>query len=152
MNWRRAARGIGEFFLFLILYTVIGAVIGAIALVTLDNLLVKMLLDFFTGSKTAYALFLDVLSAIFAGSFGVLLAVAAQNAILKKPPSRGIGLAFVVWLFANYALHFIYFPEMTDDVVYHGIVQSTVACVVAWWKFRLPPSARLAEYDEARMA
>jgi hypothetical protein len=77
---RSAARGVGAFVLFLVLYTIIGAVIGAVALV---------------------------------------------------------GVALILWLVANLAPHFIHFPERADWTVYHGLVQTAVAVVVAW--VELPP-------------
>ncbi len=139
MNWRGAVRGIGAFLLFLLLYTIIGAIIGVVALYFLDSFVVRKLLDLLSGNKNVYESLLDLIAAAFGGLFGVSLAIAAQTAILKKRPSTGVGVAFILWLIANYALHFIQFPEMTDWTVYHGLVQSTVACVVAWVEFRLPP-------------
>ncbi|SRR5216683_935617 len=139
MSGQSVARGVGAFVLFLVLYTIIGAVIGAVALYFLDNPIIQRLIDYFSGNKNIYDSLLDLVAAAFAGFFGVPLAIAAQTAIMKKRPTRGVGVAFILWLAANYALHFIQFPELTDWTVYHGLVQSAVATVVAWVEFRLPP-------------
>lgn len=139
MSGRSVARGVGAFVLFLVLYTVIGAVIAGVTIYFLHNPLVQWLIDYFSGNKNIYESLLDLTAAGFAGLFGVPLAMAAQTAIMKKRPARGVGVAFILWLAANYALHFIEFPELTDWAVYHGLVQSVVAVATTWAGFRLPP-------------
>ncbi len=84
---------------------------------------------------------LDICAAVVAGSFGVMLASSALSSVVKGYPGRGIGIAFILWLVINYAIHFIFFPERSDFDTYRGLVQSLVACVTTWFVFRLPPLA-----------
>jgi hypothetical protein len=37
-----------------------------------------------------------------------------------------VGVTFILWLVANYALHLTHFSELPDWTVYHGLVQSAV--------------------------
>jgi hypothetical protein len=139
MSGKSLALGIGAFLLFLILYSIIGAAVGVLGTTLIDNVIVRKVLDYVTGSVTTYEIFLDFLNAFLAGFFGVLLAMLALNKIMKNCPIKAVGAAFIVWLLSNYALHFIFFPDRTDDTVRHGLVQSIVACVMAWIVFELPP-------------
>jgi hypothetical protein len=131
MNWRGAARGTGAFLLFLILFTIIGALVGGLVTVLLE-------LSSLRAVFSAFDTFIKMTSATCAGSGGVILGSFAYKAIFKNHPTRGIGLALIVWLVANYALHFLFFPELTDDVVYFGLVSSFVACVTAWFTLIAP--------------
>jgi hypothetical protein len=85
---------------------------------------------------------MNLSAAVLTGYLGVILGVYVLGKIMKDYPARGIGVAFVTWLLANYLLHFLFFPQYTDFVVYNGIVQSLVAIATAWYVFRLPPFPR----------
>jgi hypothetical protein len=139
MNRRSVARNIGAFVLFLILYTIIAVFIGVIFLAMLDNVIVRKLLGFLFGSNAVYETSTDLLAAALAGFLGVPAGVMALDAIMKNYSVRGVGVAFILWIVANDALHFIQFPQYTDYVVYRGLVQSAAACVTAWFVFHLPP-------------
>jgi hypothetical protein len=84
---------------------------------------------------------LIILSGIASGYFGVLVGVEVLGAVMKdRFPKQAIGAGFIIWLAANYALHFIFFPENTTDFeVYAGLITSAVAGVTTWFVFRLPP-------------
>ena len=125
--------------MFLVLYTIIAAIIGVICIVMLDNVIFRKLLGLLFGSSAVYETSTDLLAAALAGFLGVPAGMLALDAIMKNYSVRGVGVAFILWLIANYALHFIQFPQYTDYVVYRGLVQSAAACVTAWFVFRLPP-------------
>ena len=133
---RRVARGIGAFLLFFVVYAVIGSFVGALVVIVPVSRFFSVPSD---GSLPDIVL--KLCSAVASGFLGVKLGSAALSAVMKDYPGRGVGAAFVMWLVANYTLHFIYYPENTDDEVYIGLIQSLVACVTAWFVFRLPPLA-----------
>jgi hypothetical protein len=139
MSGRSAARNIGAFVLFLVLYTIIAAIIGVICLAMLDNVILRKLLGFLFGSSAVYETSTDLLAAALAGFLGVPAGMMVLDAMMKHYSVRVVGVAFILWLVANYALHFIQFPQYTDYVVYRGLVQSAAACVTAWFVFHLPP-------------
>jgi hypothetical protein len=130
MSWRRIARGIGGFLLFFVLFILIGSIAG---------LLVGTMLGARDYEGSTLGKFLDVCAAVATGFLGVQLGSSALRSLMKDYPGRAIGVAFVLWLVLNYAAHFIFFPERTDFETYRGLVQSLVACVTAWFAFRLPP-------------
>ena len=139
MSWRSVARVVGALVLFLVLYTIIGGVIWSIALYFFENPLLERLIVYVSGHKNIFESFLELSAAALTGFLGVPFAIAAQTAIMKKRPSRGIGVLFILWLVGAYLLHFIHFAELTDWPVFTGLVQSAAAVAVAWVKFRLPP-------------
>jgi hypothetical protein len=128
------ARGIGAFILFFVVYTIVGSIVGV--------LLVYIPASTFLNVPPEGSMLDRVLgmgAAVVSGFVGVILGSIALNSIMKVYPGRGIGIAFVLWLVANYAVHFIFFPERTDYGTYYGLVQSLVACGTTWLVFRLPP-------------
>jgi membrane protein YqaA with SNARE-associated domain len=141
MGWR-LARGIGEFVLFLVLYTVVGSVVG--------TLITYMIASRFFSAPSEGSILVVIFylcAAALGGFFGVTLGSSAFNMIMKRHPARWVGGALILWLVAQYALHFIFFPENTDDAVYYGLIQSTVGCVTAWFVFRLPPLTPMRNKD-----
>jgi hypothetical protein len=139
MSGRGVARNIGAFVLFLVLYTIIAAILHAIFVVMLDDFILRKLLGFLFGGSAVYETSTDLLAGVFAGFLGVPAGAMALDAMMKNYSVRGVGVAFILWLVANYTLHFIQFPQYTDYTVYHGLVQSAAACVTAWFVFHLPP-------------
>ena len=139
MSGQRVVRGVGAFVLFFVLYLIIAGVITGVALYFLDNRVVHWLIDYFSGNENIYDNLLELVARVFGALFGVQPAIAAQTAILKKRPTRGVGVAWILFVATQYALHFIYFPEMTDWTIYSGLIQCAVSTVVVWVEFRLPP-------------
>jgi hypothetical protein len=139
MTLQEAAKGVGSFVLFLLLYMVIGAIVSVIALYLIDNWIIHKLISFISNSDDLYEHILQFSIAIVVGSSGVPLSIAAYTAIIKTRPTQRIGVAFILWLTANYVLHFTIAPEQTDWTVYYGLTQSIFACLAAWLEFRLPP-------------
>jgi hypothetical protein len=131
------ARGIGGFILFLASYMILGSLAGVLLVY-----LVAMRL-FWSPPSDGSSLdnVLKLCAAVSTGFFGVFLGAYVLSAVMKNYPTRGIGVAFVLWLAANYGLHFAFFPERTDFDTYVGLVQSAVACVTTWYVFELPPFA-----------
>jgi hypothetical protein len=135
---RPVLRGFGGVVLFFVLYMLIASIIYA----TVDTISVRS----FEGSTLGNIL--DLCAAVMASFFGVKFASSALSSIMKNYPGRGIGIAFVLWLVINYALHFVFFPERTDFDTYRGLVQSLVACVTTWFVFRLPPLAPIHKVED----
>jgi hypothetical protein len=137
-NARRAARGIGGFLLFFAVYALAGSIAGV--------LIVYSLASKFFGAPPLEGSALDnvmnLSAAVLTGYLGVIFGASVLSKVMTDYPARGIGVAFVTWLLANYLLHFLFFPQYTDFVVYNGIVQSLVAIATAWYVFRLPPFPR----------
>jgi hypothetical protein len=131
-------RAVGAFVLFLVLYSLIGSVAGAFFIYAVGSAI--GIPPPKEGSTPD--MILNLFFAVLAGFLGVTWGSAALKAIMKDYPARGIGVAFIVWLIANYAVHFIFFPQWTDFTVYQGLVASAVACVTTWFVFRLPPLSR----------
>jgi hypothetical protein len=128
-------RGIGGFILFLASYTILGSIIG----VSVVYLLASRIFWSPPADGSLLDRLLDLSAAIVAGFTGVLITSYMLATVIKIYPARGIGIAFILWLVANYGLHFVFFPDQTDFGIYHGLVQSAVACMAAWFVFRLPP-------------
>jgi hypothetical protein len=139
--WRRAARGIGEFILFLILFMAIASVIAGV----LTALFVGSSISLYVSDSGELSTFAHLFVKASAGYFGVMWGVSAFSAIMKRRPARWIGVAFLIFFLANYGLYSIFFPEHVDDVVLYGIVSSAVAIVTAWFVFQLPPSTTVGQ-------
>ena len=135
--------GIGGFILFFASYAILGSVLGVLFVY-----LVAMRL--FWSPPTDGSLLdkiLNLCAAVSTGFFGVLLGAYVLSAVMKTYPARAIGGAFVLWLIANYGLHFAFFPERTDFEIYAGLVQAAVASVTTW--NRLPTSPFVLTGDAA---
>src|SRR5262249_2622851 len=136
MSWR----GIGAFLLFAVLYMVITPAVGVIAIYAVDNPVVHQLIDPFGGNNQT------VVGAIAAGLgslVGMCLAIIAHTAIMEEHPARGVGVAFIL-LQAAYALNFLIVLRDEVELTNPIFVEKSVACVVAWVGFRLPPFKRRA--------
>jgi hypothetical protein len=62
---------------------------------------------------------------------------------MKDPPRRGIAIAFVIFLVANWLLHFLFYSNsqiIPDHQIHLGLLQSFVAIVTTWLTFRRPSS------------
>jgi hypothetical protein len=143
MSGRGVAKNIGAFVLFLVLYIIFSAILHAIFVVGFDNFILRKLLGFLFGSApyAVYETAADLFASVLAGFLGVATGRMALDAMIKNYSARGVGVGLILWLAANYTLHFIQFPEYTDYSIYIGLVQSAVACVTAWLVFQLPPFA-----------
>lgn len=128
-------RGIGGFILFLGSYMILGSVAGAILFYFFGTTFLRALPV--AGSLPDRLLDFSALAAT--GLIGVLIGHRVLSVAMKSYPARGIGTAFILWLVANYAVHFAFFPERVTFEDYGGLVQSGVACVTAWIVFGLPP-------------
>jgi len=117
VNWRSVARSFGAFILFLVLSMLIGSIVGVLLVYLVAGKIFSV-----PPEGSTLDIILDLAGAVLAGFFGVTLGSYAFNAITKNYPARGIGVAYIVSLVANYALHFIFFPELTDYEVYHGVL------------------------------
>lgn len=128
-------RGIGAFILFLGSYMILGSVAGAVFFYFVGT-------TFFPRPPAAGSLLdrlLDFSALAATGLIGVFIGHRVLSVVMKSYPARGIGAAFILWLIANYAVHFWFFPERVTFEDYGGLVQSGVACVAAWFIFGLPP-------------
>jgi hypothetical protein len=132
------ARGIGGFVLFLVAYTLAGSV--AATLIVYGFAYLIRLAPPSEGSTLDMSI--QLAAAVLSGYLGVILGALVLGAVMKDYPARGIGVAFVTWLVANYLLHFVFFGHshyIPDFEVYSGLLQSSVAVATAWFTFRLPP-------------
>jgi hypothetical protein len=84
MRLQDTAKGVGLFFLFLLLYTIISAIVALLALYLIDNLIFRKIVYFISNNENIYEHILDIAIAIIAGSSGVPLGIAAYTAIIKK--------------------------------------------------------------------
>jgi hypothetical protein len=69
------------------------------------------------------------------GYYGVHIAAALYKAIIKKPPTRGLCIAFILWLIANFVVHFALVPELPDWDVSYALTQAALSCVTTWLEF-----------------
>jgi hypothetical protein len=129
------ARGIGGFLVFFVAYMILGSLSGGLFIYLFGT-------SFFWSVPAAGSLLdriFDVSAGVVAGLVGVILGFYVLSAVMKSYPARGIATAFILWLVANYGVHFAFFPKPDDFEAYAGLVQSAVACVTAWFVFGLPP-------------
>jgi hypothetical protein len=54
MRLQDAAKGVGLFFLFLLLYLIISAIVAVIALYLIDNWIIRKIVDFISANKQVY--------------------------------------------------------------------------------------------------
>jgi hypothetical protein len=137
---KKVARGIGGLALFFIAYKIAVAITTALVIPVFGHMILRS-----TGPE-AFDFVLQLFMAVLAGYFGVVLGARVLDVVMKNYPARGIGAAFVIWLAANYFLHFIFFGDsnfIPDHEIYTGLLQSLVATVTAWFTFRLPPLSPL---------
>jgi hypothetical protein len=134
------ARSVGGFVLFLVSYMLTGAIAATLTVYGLARLI-----HWAPPSEgSELDIFLQLAAAALAGCLGVILGARLLGAVMKDYPAQGIGLAFVIWLVANYLGHFLFFANshfIPDFEIYSGLLQSSVAVATAWFTFRLPPLA-----------
>jgi hypothetical protein len=102
MSGQRVVRGVGAFVLFFVLYLIIAGVITVVALYFLDNRVIHWLIDYSSGNENIYDNLLELVARVFGALFGVQPAIAAQTAILKKRPTRGVGVAWILFVATQY--------------------------------------------------
>jgi hypothetical protein len=135
---RKVARGIGGFALFLVVYSLAGSISATLIVFSFARLILWAP----PADGSAIDMFMLLCSAVLAGFLGVVLGALALGAVMKDNyPARGIGVAFVTWLLANYLGHFLFFPNshIPNLEVYTGLLQSVVAVATTWFTFGLPP-------------
>jgi hypothetical protein len=137
---RKVARGIGGFVLFFASYMLAGSIAATVIVYGLAYLILRAP----PSEGSTIDMFMQLVAAVLNGYLGVILGTLVLGAAMKDYPARGIGVAFVTWLVANYLGHFLFFGNshfIPDFEVYSGLLQSSVAVATTWFTFRLPPLA-----------
>jgi hypothetical protein len=96
------ARSVGGFVLFLAAYMLTGAIAATLTVYGLARLILWAP----PSEGSTIDMFMQLAAAALSGYLGVILGTLVLGAVMKDYPARGIAVAFVTWLVANYLVHF----------------------------------------------
>jgi len=65
-----------------------------------------------------------------------MLGVLAFEKIIGYPPSRGLGITLIVFIAANWIVHFALFSEIVEFNDIFRFIGASLNCVVTWFVCR----------------